>query len=62
MVIFDRADNSFAPMQRISKAGIAALCWSTRAGAFVAADYAGALHIVALPVADAAKFAVGLAA
>jgi WD40 repeat protein len=62
VVIFDRADNSFAPMQRISKAGIAALCWSTRAGAFVAADYAGALHIVALPVADAAKFAVGLAA
>jgi WD40 repeat protein len=57
IALFDRADSSFAPLQRISEAGIAALCWSSRAGAFIAADYAGALHTVALPRANVARLA-----
>lgn len=49
VVVFDRAGDTFLPMRRISKAGISALCWSARAGGFIAADYVGAVHPVALP-------------
>jgi len=62
VVIFDRAASTFSPMSRISKAGIAALCWSAHAGGFVAADYAGTLHAVPLPKAGATSLPVGLAA
>ncbi|MBU6267935.1 MAG: WD40 repeat domain-containing protein [Sphingomonadales bacterium] len=41
VVVFDRALNAFLPMRRLSKAGISALCWSTRAQGFVATSYAG---------------------
>lgn len=56
-VVFDCHNRSFGSMRRISKAGIAALCWSALEGGFVAADYAGALHSVAVPVAGAARLA-----
>ena len=57
VVVFDRATRSFGPLRRISKAGIAALCWSTSRDVFVAADYAGVLHTVALPAITAARLA-----
>ena len=52
VAVFDRALRAFLPMRWISKAGISALCWSTRAGGFVAADYAGSLRD--LPIAQRA--------
>ena len=53
VAIFDRATMTFAPMRRIAKAGISALCWSSAQGAFLAADYAGATHTIALNEARA---------
>ena len=50
IAVFNRAAETFLPLRRISKAGISALCWSARAGTFVAADYAGALHAFPTPV------------
>lgn len=41
VVVFDRQTGRFDPMQRISKAGIASLCWSPTRDSFLAADYAG---------------------
>lgn len=52
IVLFDRAAMAFAPLQRRGKAGISALGWDTRAGGFLAADYAGAVHDIALPRAE----------
>lgn len=57
VVVYDRAIMAFLPMRRISKAGISALVWSGRDGGFVAADYEGALHVVALPGAVAERMA-----
>jgi WD40 repeat protein len=56
-VVFDCHTYSFGAMQRISKAGISAVCWSDCVGAFIAADYAGVLHTVAVPAAAAAQLA-----
>jgi hypothetical protein len=57
VVVFDRFTETFAPMQRVAKAGIAALCWSHREQAFIAADYAGDLHTLALATTQAARMA-----
>jgi WD40 repeat protein len=48
VAIFDRQSMRFAPMQRISKAGIAALCWSAARARFVAATYNGEVHHLAI--------------
>lgn len=50
VAVFDRAGMSFAPMRRISKAGISALCWSVLQGDFMAADYAGNVHRIAASI------------
>lgn len=50
IALFDRAASTFLPMQRISKAGISALCWSVTHGTFLAASYDGAVH--SIPVAQ----------
>ena len=46
VAVFDRTHSAFEPMQRISKAGIAALCWSEFGQGFVAASYDGEVHAV----------------
>jgi WD40 repeat protein len=57
VVVFDRASMAFLPLSRISKAGIAALCWSERGGGFLAAAYDGTIHRQPLPVANALRAA-----
>ncbi len=57
VAVFDRATMAFAPMRRIAKAGISALCWSERTGGFLAADYAGDVHPIAVLAATAQRIA-----
>jgi hypothetical protein len=57
IVVFDCHHRRFGAMRRISTAGISTLCWPLRAGGFVAADTAGALHRVTVPDAAAANLA-----
>jgi WD40 repeat protein len=49
LAVFDRNTMGFVSMARISKAGVAALCWSARANGFVAASYDGGVQAVPLP-------------
>ena len=57
VVLFDRATGQFAPIQRLSKAGIAGLCWSPRTQGFVAASYDGVVHPVAPPASQLERVA-----
>lgn len=52
VVLFDRAAMAFGPLERIGKAGVSALGWDARLGGFLAADYAGTVHEIAVPLAQ----------
>ena len=55
VAVFDFSNRTFAPLRRISKAGISALCWSQAAGGFIAASYDGVTHQVPLSLAASAS-------
>jgi len=57
VALFDRATMAFLPLQRLGTAGISALGWSGRNGGFLAADYGGTIHDIALPQATAQRVA-----
>ncbi|MDE1917153.1 MAG: WD40 repeat domain-containing protein [Sphingomonadales bacterium] len=62
VALFDRASSRFVQCRRISKAGIAALCWHQAGAGFAAASYDGTVHSVALPdmALSEAAWALGL--